>query len=181
MPERALLTYQDLRERFGEDNVRREIIDGQLFVSPSPRTRHQEIVIRLTVAFFLHTSEHGGGRVIAAPFDVVLSEANVVVPDLVFIADDQAAILNDHNASGAPALLVEVLSDARRDRVRKRDLYARFGVAEYWVLDPDADRVERYRRRRGGYGKPEILEPGETLTYDRLPGLTIDLRALFAR
>lgn len=179
MAESSSLTYADLEE-FPDDNIRREIIDGELFVSPSPRTRHQEIALRLAVAFHVHVSKHGGGRVLPAPFDVVLSESNVVEPDLVFIAADQAEILNDRNASGAPALLIEVLSDPRRDRVRKRDLYARFGVGEYWLVDPDADRIEVYRLGAKGYGKPDILEPGETLTYDKLPGLLLDLSALFA-
>lgn len=179
MAEGAALTYADLAS-FPDDNVRREIIDGELIVSPSPRTRHQRVSGRLHLALGGHVAEQGGGEVFYG-HDVILSDHNVVEPDLTFVADERRAIVTDLNIQGAPALLIEVLSDARRDRIIKRDLYARFGVPEYWVVDPDVDRVEVYRLAGDTYAKPVILEPGETLTYARLPGLTIDLAALFAR
>lgn len=180
MADGTLVTYDDLAA-FPDDGLRREIIDGELIVSPSPKTRHQRLVGRLYLALGTHIEQKGGGEVFVAPFDVVLSDVNVVEPDLLFIAGDQSQILTDANVQGAPALAIEVVSDPRMDRVRKRDLYARFGVLEYWVVDPDADRVEVYRLQARGYAKPEILEPGETLTYERLPGLKIDLAVLFAR
>ncbi len=77
--------------------------------------------------------------------------------------------------------MVEVVSDPRTDRVRKRDLYARHGVPEYWVVDPDADRVEVYRLRASSYPKPSIVEPGEVLTSMSLPLLRVDVAALLAR
>lgn len=173
-------TYADLAS-FPHDGLRREIIDGELIVSPSPKTRHQRVVGRLYLTIANHIAASGGGEVFVAPLDVVLTERNVIEPDLLFVADDQTEILTEPNVQGTPALAIEVLTDPRLDRVRKRDLYARFGVAEYWVVDPDADRVEIYRLLGDSYAKPEILEPGETLTYEGLPGLQIDLAALFAR
>lgn len=180
MPEGAVYTYADLAA-FPEDGLRREIIDGELLVSPSPFLRHQQVLGELYLVFRLHLSEHGGGRVFFAPADVVFSDTNVVEPDLLFVADEQQDILTEKNIQGAPALVVEVVSDTRRDRVRKRDLYARFAVPEYWIVDPDADRVEVYRLKGATYAKPEILEPGDTLTYQRLPGLVIDLAQILAR
>lgn len=114
-------------------------------------------------------------------FDVLLSERDVVVPDLIVIRDDQQEILTEDNVKGVPALLVEIVSPstARLDRMRKRDLYARYAVPEYWIVDPDADRVEVYRLREGAYGKPEILEPGDELPYGPLPGLQITVADLF--
>lgn len=180
MAERTIVTYADLAS-FPDDNLRREIIDGELIVSPAPRLRHQRISGRLHLVFGNHIAAHGGGEIFYAPADVVFSDINVVEPDLLFVADDQLAILTEINIQGAPALVIEIVSDPRLDRVRKRDLYARFGVPEYWIVDPDADRVEVHRLGEVSYGKPEIFEPGETLTYDRLPGLQVDLQALFAR
>ncbi len=180
MPESATFTYADLAA-FPDDGLRREIIDGELIVSPSPRTRHQRIVARLFLVLGNHVEASGGGEVFFAPLDVVFSDRNVVEPDLLFVPDDRSEILTELNVQGSPALVVEVLSDPRIDRVRKRDLYARFGVPEYWVVDPDADRVEVYRLRGDQYGKPEIVEPGEILGYERLPGLSVDLTKLFMR
>lgn len=180
MPEGATVTYADLAT-FPDDGLRREIIDGELIVSPAPRLRHQRLCGRLHLMFGNHIASHGGGEVFFAPADVIFSGINVVEPDLLFVSDDQLEILTEMNVQGAPALVIETVSDPRLDRVRKRDLYARFGVPEYWVVDPDADRVEVHRLGEVSYGKPEIFEPGETLTYDRLPGLQVDLQALFAR
>lgn len=175
-----MLTYQDLAS-FPDDGLRREILGGELIVSPTPRTRHQDVVLRLGVALFQHIEVHGGGRVFVAPVDVVLSERDVVEPDVILVADSQREILTEQNVQGVPALLVEVLSDSRIDRVRKRDLYVRFGVPEYWIADPEADRVEVHRLAGDRYAKPEIFEPGDRLTFEGLPGLVVDVAALFAR
>lgn len=180
MAEGATYTYADLAA-LPEDNVRREILDGELIVSPSPGRRHQQVLGRLHLLFGNHVAAHGGGEVFFWPFDIVFEDRNVLEPDLLFVAGDQMDILTDKNVRGVPALVVEVVSKSRMDRVRKRDLYARFGVPEYWVVDPESDRVEVHRLLEGAYGKPDIFEPGETLSYDRLPGLGVDLSALFAR
>lgn len=176
----TLLSYADLAT-YPDDGLRRELIGGRLAVTPAPRTRHQEIVFRLVGSFHAHLSRHGGGRAFPAPYDVVLSDHDVVEPDLVFVADSQADIIGERNVTGVPALLIEVLSDPRIDRVHKRDLYARSGVTEYWIVDGEADRIEVYSLDRGRYGKPGIFEPGDTLTFDALPGFAIDVAALVAR
>lgn len=183
MPEPAALTYDDLVS-FPDDGLRRELLDGVLVVTASPVTRHQRIVGRLHYEFEAHLREHGGGEVFVAPLDVVLTPHDVVEPDVLFVAADQTRIATEKNIQGPPALVIEVVSDSRIDRVRKRDVYARERIAEYWIVDPDADRVEIYRpdgATSGRYGKPEILEPGDTLTYARLPGLAIDVAGLLAR
>lgn len=180
MAEAGGLTYADLAA-FPDDGLRRELLDGELIVSPSPRTRHQQVVGCLFYELTHHVREHGGGEVFVAPYDVVFSDRNVCEPDVLFIAGDQLGIITEANVQGSPALVIEVLSNPRIDRVRKRDINARFGVSEYWVVDPDADRVEAYHRADDRYAKPEILEPGETLTYGRLPGFSIDLGELFSR
>ncbi len=180
MEEVGTLTYADL-ETIPDDGLRRELLDGELIVTPSPRVRHQDLAGDLFVLFKNHLAAHGGGRAFIAPLDIILSDRNVVEPDMIFVAADQAQLITEKNIQGAPALLIEVLSNPRIDRVRKRDIYERFGIAEYWVVDPDADRIEVHQLRDGRYGKPAIFEPGDVLSYERLPGLSIDLRALLAR
>lgn len=173
------LTFDDYAA-FPDDGRRWELLDGEAYLTPAPNTRHQDVVLRIVTRFSVHTDEHGGGRVFVAPYDVVLSEHDVVEPDVVFVADEDAHRITEANLQGPPTLAVEVLSDPRHDLVRKRKLYAHFGVPEYWVVDPRADRVEVYRLADGAYGLPALHEPGMELTYDRLPGLRIDVTALFA-
>jgi Uma2 family endonuclease len=179
----APLTYADFAA-LPDDLVRRELIDGGVVVTPAPNTRHQDVLGRLFLAFANHLAASGGGRVFVAPYDVVLSDHTVVEPDLVFVADDDLGLVTEANLQGAPTLAAEVVSHSRTDRVRKRDLYARHGIGEYWVVDPDADRVEVYRLTAAGggtYPKPELFEVGETVSPRSLPTLTIDLAELFCR
>jgi Uma2 family endonuclease len=180
MSESGLLTYADLAS-FPDDGFRRELLGGDLLVTPSPNTRHQVVTLELAALFRAHLRSHGGARVFIAPLDVLLSDRDVVQPDVFVVLDSQREIVTGANVRGVPALVVEVLSDPQVDQVRKRDLYARFRVPEYWVVDPTADRVEVYRFTPPGYGKPEIVEPGEALRYEPLPGLQIDVAALLLR
>lgn len=172
--QRPKLTYDDY-VLFPDDERRRELIDGEVYVTPSPSVRHQDIVRVLLRKLDSHLETHGGGRVFVAPLDVLLSEVDVVQPDIVFVADDRTSIIGEENLKGAPSLAVEVLSDPARDRRLKRDLYARYGVLEYWVVDPDAHRIEVFRTTEQGYDRPEILEPGDTLNSALIPGFELDV------
>ena len=174
---RHKLTYDDYL-LYLDDGLRRELIDGEIYVTPSPLVRHQVIVGRLYWEIEQHLRAHGGGRVLLAPCDVVLSDHNVVEPDLLFVSSDDAGIITERNIQGPPTLVIEVLSDPARDRRLKRDLYASFSVPEYWIVDPDAQRVEEYSLAEGIYPKPSILETGDKLTTDSLPGLVIEVSEL---
>ena len=142
------LTYADFL-LFPEDGNRHELIDGAHYVTPSPRIPHQVLVgcLFVAIANSLEGRRHLG-RVFLSPVDVVMSEHDVVVPDLIFVAGDQQSILTEANVQGTAALVVEVLSPStrRRDEGIKRQLYDRKGVREFWLVDPKGMRVSIYRR-----------------------------------
>jgi Uma2 family endonuclease len=177
-------TYDDFL-LFPDDGRRHEIIDGDHYVTPSPNLRHQELVgrIHLLVGNFL--AEHPGiGRLFLAPLDVVFSKHDVVEPDLLFVAGDQFDILTDKNVQGAPALVVEILSGGtrKRDEQIKRRLFARGGVREYWLVDPELDLIKVYRRTpEGALARVSELsaEDAAVLTSPLLPGLSLSLDKLF--
>ena len=177
---KRLLTYEDFLT-FPDDGVRREIVEGEVLVTPAPNVRHQDLVLRLCFALEEHVRAHGGGRVFVSPLDVRLSEHDIVEPDVIFLAEDRLSIIKEKFMLGSPSLLIEVVSDPRTDRVRKRELYARAGVPEYWIVDPDAERGEVHRLEGSRYGKPQILEPGESLETTLLPGLRLNIEDLFRR
>lgn len=166
-------TYADLAN-FPDDHIRREIIDGKLVVNPSPTIRHQiasgEILFRLMT----YAREHGG-LALAAPTDVVFSEANVVVPDLVFVRSDHLDLVGSQYIQGPPDLAVEISSPSTRrlELVRKRELYGRFGIPEYWFVDLDAERIEIYLLTDGIYATPQLRYPGELLESTQLPGFSM--------
>lgn len=147
-PSDVKLTYADFVQ-FPEDGKRHELIDGEHVVTPSPNTKHQTIVVNLTALLGSYIRTAGIGRLFVSPFDVVLSDFDVVEPDLLFVSKErQAQILTAANVQGAPDLVVEIGSPStrRRDETVKRRLYEQFGVREYWVVDPELDEIKVYRR-----------------------------------
>lgn len=145
LPRRVLLTYQDYAE-LPADGRRYEILEGELAVNPAPNPNHQRCLGRLHVLTWLHATTHGLGEVLMAPLDVILDEFTIVQPDLVYLDPSRAGQVSERGIEGPPTLVVEVLSPstARVDRVRKRQLYARFGVPYYWIVAPDNRSVEAY-------------------------------------
>jgi Uma2 family endonuclease len=174
-PKTTGLTYDDLLE-FPDDDRRREIIEGDLLVTPSPVRRHQRSVGELVVLLTLYCREHGG-QTYPAPMDVVLSQSNVVEPDVVFVRGENVDRMSDEPRYVAipPDLVVEVSSPHTRriDLTRKKDLYARFGVPEYWFVDLDSDLIEVYRLGEGGYDSPSVVGRGEILESPTIPGLSV--------
>ncbi len=166
-----------------DDGKRYELIEGEVVLNASPVTRHQRISRVLLVQLDRYFEERGGGEVFDAPYDVVLDEENVVVPDLVVVTSDRAAIINPRNVHGAPSIVIEVLSDStrRKDEIGKRKLYERAGVAEYWIVDPAIDAVKIYRRDGDRFGGAIAIdaETGGTLTSPLLPGFALDVRRIF--
>ena len=128
-------TYEDYLGL--DDEVHFEIIGGKALMSPSPELFHQDWVGDLFAMVREFVKTHKLGKVYVAPIDVVLDQENVVQPDLLFIANANAGLLERRGIMGAPDLVVEVISpgSVRRDRYDKRELYARFGVKEYWLAD----------------------------------------------
>lgn len=173
------LTYEDLIQ-IPEDGKRYEIIGGELVVSAAPMKKHQKLSKRL--ADILYEREKAGvGEMYYAPVDVRLATNGIVQPDLLFIKQARLGIYHASGlVEGVPDLVVEILSPSTRgvDLVRKAALYAREGVPEYWVADPDAAALTVYTLRDGQY-EPVPAEPG-TARSGVLPGLVVDLAALFA-
>ena len=139
------LTYEDYLQ-FPEDGRRHEIIDGDHYVSAAPSMYHQWILTRLVVQLYREICEPGLGYLAPAPIDTVLTEADVVQPDIVVTLDRDDTVIRRERIEGAPDLVVEILSPstAYRDRGLKLDLYQKAGVSEYWIVDPERKVVQQY-------------------------------------
>ena len=175
-------TYEDYL-LFPDNGKRHEIIDGDHYVTPSPSTRHQRISRKLLVAFAKFLELHKIGEVFDAPCDVVLSDLDVVEPDLLFVSSARASIITEKNIQGAPDLVVEILSDGTRktDEIIKRKLYERHGIPEYWIVDPELETVKVYRLTGQGYTRVAELsrEANDTLATPLLPGFQLNLSEVF--
>ncbi|RKO66882.1 Uma2 family endonuclease [Desulfofundulus salinus] len=171
-------TYADYLKWPGDE--RWELIDGQAYnMTPSPSTVHQKIVGR----FYARLERLLSGtpcEPFVAPTDVVLSEYDVVQPDVLVVCEQ--ARVTEANVQGPPEVIVEVLSthSALRDKREKKALYERFGVKEYLIVDPLGRYVERYYLGEDGtYGKPEIFGPQDTLPLKAIQGIEVPLREIF--
>jgi Uma2 family endonuclease len=165
------------------EDKRYQLLEGEMILAPSPTTTHQRILgnlFRLLDAAFVATSR---GRVGLFPWDVVLSDYDVVQPDILFISNERADIITEANIQGAPDLVVEILSPSTGayDRGYKQVLYGRHGVREYWIVDPDAETVDVLVE--GEDGLIPLGSYGNTgeLNTPLLEGLTLDLDELFHR
>jgi Uma2 family endonuclease len=181
----AKLTYDDF-VHFPDDGKRHELIDGEHYVTPSPNLKHQAIVMNIGSALWSHLKAHPVGQVLASPFDVVLSNVDVVEPDILYFSNARRQeVLTTQHARGAPDLVVEVGSPStrRRDERQKHWLYERSGVSEYWVVDPDLDVVKVYRlvERRYQLAAELSLDRGDVLTTPLIPGLELPLAVVFER
>ena len=172
-------TYEDYMQT--PDDIRYELLDGELILSPSPRTAHQRTSRKILTRLDDFVEENELGEVFDAPYDVVLDNFNVVQPDILFVSNERASIITDLNIQGAPDLVIEILSPstARRDGTQKRDLYARYGVPEYWQADTDAESVLVLTLQDGEYRVSGVYTKGQTLTSPLLEGFRLNVDDIF--
>ncbi len=179
------LTYDDY-VRLPDDGRRYEIIDGELEVSPAPNPRHQRVSAKFFAILHNHVEERRLGQVYYAPIDVLLARDSIVQPDLVFVAAARELIITERAIEGPPDLVVEILSpwSDRRDRVTKARLFARYGVRQYWIVDPEARTLEMYEPKRGAprRGRPSRRGTRRSAKYRRVAtheGATMARTSLF--
>jgi len=127
-----------------DDGNRYEILDGVLYMTPSPSFEHQNANVMISHYLVDHVKLKGLGKVLAAPFDVELPSGDVVQPDVLVVLKEHEEKITQSRLVGAPDLVVEIASPstAGYDRAKKQTAYARAGVSEYWVVDTAAKSVE---------------------------------------
>ena len=181
-PAQGEWTYEDYK-RLPEDGRRYEIIEGVLYVTAAPNFDHQYTVTRLLVHLDNLVTRRSLGIVLVAPFEVHLPDvARPVQPDVLFIDAERAPRPGAADFTGAPDLIIEVLSQstARTDRLVKFGAYERAGVREYWLVDPRTHSVEVYSLSEDGtYDMTGQYTPGETVASIVLSDLALPVDDLF--
>ena len=157
------------------------IIGGEKLMSPSPTSFHQDILGNLYALLRAWVISTGVGKLKLAPFDVVLARDEVTQPDLIFVLTQHLDRLGEKNFQGAPDLVIEILSpgSVQLDRVKKRELYARHGVPEDWIVSP-GERTVEIRRLQGEQSElVHVYEEGETLSSPLLTGFSCAVKDVF--
>ena len=176
-------TYQDYLDIPGDD--RYELINGEFILVSAPNIPHQTASVGFLLELGGFVRDGDLGWVFHAPTEVILTDPegiNIIQPDIIFVSKEREHIITRANIQGAPDLLVEILSPStgRRDRTTKRDLYARHGVKEYWIADPDAQTVTVMLLRDGAFETVGEYGIEDTLTSPTLEGFSVSLNRIFA-
>jgi len=177
-------TYEDYKSLPESETKRYELLGGELVLVPSPTEYHQRISGNLEFILRRFVKEKGLGYVYYAPLDVVLGEGDdreVVQPDIFFVSKERAEIITEEEIRGAPDLVIEIISPGTKDRDRhyKKTLYARHGVGEYWIVDPEARTVEVFALGERGFELVKAYKADEVLRSPLLEGLEVDLNEVF--
>jgi len=174
------LSFEEFRQ-LPIDGKRYELVRGEVHVTPAPPTRHQFTVQNLAGSLWPHVVKNNLGEVWTAPLDVRLSGETALQPDLIFVSNARAGIIQENWIAGAPDLVVEVLSPstAAYDRVTKLPAYAESGVPEFWLIDSQAKTVEVLRLQGRKYFVEATHAGDQVLTSNLFPGWQLPLRDLF--
>ena len=170
------------------EGERWELIDGVLHhMAAAPNIKHQTVSLLLGSLIDRHVMPLLLGLLYRVPCAVFLPGESAVEPDLLYISASRRHIIAYRGCEGAPDLVVEILSPSSRghDSAVKRELYARHGVLEYWIIDPDRETLLALTAPVasdgiGEYARETLYQSGDTLTTERIPGLAIDVAAIFA-
>jgi Uma2 family endonuclease len=164
------------------DDVRAELIDGELYVTPARFADHQRVVVNLTRILSTFVLERDLGEVFVAPIDVILPTGDAVQPDVLFVSRERSRIV-ERWIEGVPDLLVEIVSPghAERDRSVKRRLYERNSVPEYWIVDLEERSIEVLRHDGVAFRPAGFLVGSGLLRSPALPGLALPLDDVLPR
>ncbi|MBC7083733.1 MAG: Uma2 family endonuclease [Firmicutes bacterium] len=174
------LTYEDYRRM--PSGERYELLEGDLWkMTPAPSVLHQKVSGRIEKALRQWVDDHNLGEVYDAPIDVVLSEHNVVQPDILYICKERLGIIKEAYIQGAPDLVVEILSPStvELDRVTKRRLYGRYGAREFWIVDPDGHSIEVTSHNGRELATVQVYPLGTTLASPLLKGFMLEIDWVF--
>ena len=166
------------------EGYRYELIEGELFVSCSPGLTHQLVSDNILVLIRNYLQGNPIGTVVSTP-GLILSDSSGVIPDLVFFrAQQRDTIVTNNRLTGPPALVIEIVSpglrNIKRDRAAKLQLYDKYGVPEYWIVDPQNGTVERYLDQESSLTLFETLRAEDTLVTSTLPGFSCQVTEIFS-
>ncbi|MBI4632169.1 MAG: Uma2 family endonuclease [Chloroflexi bacterium] len=175
-------TYQRYRRETAEGE-HFEVIEGIRTMAPSPSRFHQYALTKLASQLETFVTRENLGTVLVAPFDVYFSEDEFVQPDILFVAKDHSERLTDHGVRGAPDLVIEIVSpgSTRMDRITKRNLYAKHGVPEYWIISPNEQTIEVLTLQNRKYETAGFYEEDDSIASPTLIGFSCVVRDIFVR
>lgn len=178
--QRVILTYKDY-EALPSDGRRYEIHEGELSVTPAPSPQHQRVSGNLYEILRAHVKSHGIGEIFYAPIDCILGDTTVVQPDMVYLDTARHSVISARGIEGPPTLAVEILSPTTTsvDCSTKRQLYARYGIPYYWIIDPAGRTIEAYTLSAAAYQLTQQATGPEPISLPPFSDLSFSLASLW--
>ncbi len=179
LTEKKKYSYEDYLNTSDDESY--ELIEGELLMNPSPTPNHQTISGNIELELRIFVNNNKLGKVFDAPCDVHFDDENVMQPDIMFISKERLNIIGDKNIQAAPDLAIEIVSEssAYRDTERKKRLYAKFGVKEYWIVKPEEKTVEVYVLDNGAYRLTNAPKTANNVESPLLKGFEISFETIF--
>lgn len=178
--EKKIYTYEDYAKL--PEGTPYQLIGGKLIMTPASSTYHQEISKRFEYLLYEYAElKQKLGKVFYAPIDVYFEDEETYQPDIIFISNDRIGIIKKEKIEGAPDMIIEILSPstAYYDLVHKKDIYAKHGVKEYWIVDPIEKWVESYKNENGKFILIGRVQKGESISSTVLIGFKVKLDTIF--
>ncbi len=157
------------------------MIEGDFDMTPAPGEKHQRISRNLQFELHKFLDKNPVGELYDAPFDVILEESTVVQPDLLIVLENRRSRIVPEGLRGAPNFLVEIVSPSARSRDTqlKRRLYEKFGVEEYWIVDPESETVEQLVASQAMFETQGVFSRSDTVVSKSISGMRIDFSKVF--
>ena len=170
----VVLSYKEY-EALPVDGRRYEIHEGELSVTAAPSPQHQMIIRNLFRALDAHVKAGRAGEVLFAPLDVILSDISIVQPDIVYLDNSRVSALSQRGVEGPPTLVVEIVSPSTTliDRSTKHQLYARYGVPFFWLVDPEGRTIEAFVLGPQGYTLAVRASGSEPVSLPPFPDISL--------
>lgn len=183
-PPQGEWTYEDY-VHLPDDGWKYEVIEGVLYMTPSPNTKHQRAIVRILLKMGAYVAQKGLGEVFASPLDVILPNnlGTPVQPDVFFIRQERLGIVKERQIEGAPDLVVEVLSPSNwlDDRRVKFNVYSQAAIAEYWIVDPVQDTIEVFvLDDTQSYVLLDRFDRGDSVQSETIAGFNMPVKEVFS-
>jgi len=179
-----LITVYDLEATPDDGNIY-ELFEGELSVAKAPSLKHQELIANFTIILGNYLRQNPIGQIWITP-GVIFDEYNSAIPDLVFIVKERIdQIASGIHVVGAPDLAIEIMSpgteNVRRDQIVKRQTYARFGVKEYWIVEPLVEVIEISRLQENVLASVGVSRNADEISSPLLPDLKFTVKDVFRK
>lgn len=154
-----------------------ELINGELFMTPSPNINHQTISSELHYQIKDFLKNNNQGQIFTAPIDLKLSEEDLTIPDLVFVDNTRLQIIGEQSINGTPNLIIEIVStNKKQDYIIKKELYQKFKIEEYWIVDPKEKIILVYQlNEKSEYEKAKEYKLNDKVPVKQIKGLFLKL------